>query len=250
MDNGGSRAGRAKRLWRPVAVVVVVVALLVIYSLYGSEIRDLLAGARDRIEGTGPWAPLVFVLVYIVGVVACFPGTVLTVGAGGMFGAVKGILLVSLASTAGATCSFLIARYFARDAVAGWLEGRENFRKLDRLTREHGGVVVAITRLIPLFPYTLINYGFGLTGVRLGTYVLCSWLFMLPGTAAYVLIGAGAVEAAAEERVPWGIVIALAAVAAVLFMVGRYGRAYLKKRMAADGLIPRDESADEAEQQA
>jgi uncharacterized membrane protein YdjX (TVP38/TMEM64 family) len=127
--------------------------------------------------------------------------------------------------------AFLIARYFARDSVRNWLEGKEKFRQLDRLTREHGAMVVAITRLIPLFPYTLLNYGFGLTAVRLVTYAFFSWLCMLPATVAFVLVGAAGAEAAEERQVPWLLVAGLSAAILVLIVIGRYGRAYFRRHM-------------------
>ncbi|MDP6438743.1 MAG: TVP38/TMEM64 family protein [Candidatus Brocadiia bacterium] len=217
--------------WRAVGVVAVLVLLLVAYKFYGAQIDEAMKAARDGIERTGRWAPVVFIAVYIVGTVACFPGSVLTLGAGAIFGPVWGLVYVSFASTTGATCSFLMGRYFARGPISGWLEGKEKFQKLDELTRAHGSYIVAVTRLIPLFPFTLLNYGFGLTRVPLLTYVWCSWLFMLPGTAAYILVGAGAAQAAEKKQFPWGIFIALLTVAIVLFLIGHFGRSFVKRKM-------------------
>jgi uncharacterized membrane protein YdjX (TVP38/TMEM64 family) len=217
--------------WRAVGVVVVLVLLLVAYKFFGTQITAVMEQARNWIERRGSWAPVVFIAVYVVGTVACFPGFVLTFGTGAIFGPVWGLVYVSFASTTGAACSFLVGRYFARGAISGWLEGKEKFQKLDELTRVHGSYVVAVTRLIPLFPFTLLNYGFGLTKVPLLTYVWCSWLFMLPGTAAYVLLGAGAAQAAEKRAFPWGIFIALLPVAVVLFVIGRFGRSFVKRKM-------------------
>ena len=233
MSAEGETEGRKAGLWRPAGVLLIVVAVVILYKVFGSQIQRLLETAKTWIESTGVWAPVVFVAVYIVAVVACFSGAVLTIGGGVMFGPVLGVILVSIASTTGATCSFLIARYLARKQIARWLEGKEKFQRLDRLTAEHGGMVVAIARLIPLFPFTLINYGFGLTEVRFLTYVVCSWLFMLPGTAAFVLIGATGGQAAEEGRFPWAVFLVLLAVVVVLFVLGRFARSYLKRKMAA-----------------
>ncbi len=124
-----------------------------------------------------------------------------------MFGSVLGLVAsVSVASTLGAALAFAVARWFARDSVARWLAKNERFLRLDRMTGTARCVVVAITRLVPIFPFTLLNYGFGLTGVRFRTYVLWSWLCMLPGTVLYV-VGADAVtRGLAEGRVPWPLV--------------------------------------------
>ncbi|MBS3761692.1 MAG: TVP38/TMEM64 family protein [Planctomycetes bacterium] len=231
MSETSAEKSDKKKLWKPLVIILAVVSLIVVYRVFGDQIRDLLKQTREWIESTGGWAPAVFIAVYALGVVVCFPGTILTIGAGAMFGAVKGIIVVSLASTLGATLCFLIARYLARKPVEHWLQGKEKFQKLDGMTEEHGGMVLAITRLIPIFPFNLQNYGYGLTRVKLLTYIICSWLFMLPGTAAYVLAGAGASEAAKEKQIPWAIVIPLAIVVIILFVAARYGRAYLKKKM-------------------
>ena len=133
-----------------------------------------------------------------------------------------------MASTLGAALAFAVARWFARDSVTRWLGDNERFAALDRMTAEHGAIMVAITRLVPIFPFTLLNYGFGLTGVRFGTYVLWSWLCMLPGTILYV-VGADAVtKGLAEGRVPWSLVGVVVAVAVGLTLVVRRARRSLQ----------------------
>lgn len=120
-----------------------------------------------------------------------------------LFGSVLGVLTVSLASTLGASLAFLLARYVARAAVAQRFGQNQKFHRLDRMTEEHGAIIVAITRLIPLFPFTLLNYGFGLTAVPFWTYVFWSWLCMLPMTVVFV-VGADAVTLSLSEgRIPW-----------------------------------------------
>src|SRR5574337_97611 len=150
-----------------------------------------------------------------------------------MFGSVVGVATVIVGATTGAVAAFAIARWLARDAVAAWLAKNEKFARLDALTERHGAIIVAITRLLPIFPFSLLNYGFGLTRVRFGTYVLWSFVCMLPGTMLYV-VGADAVtRGLAEGRVPWGLVGALAAVVAVLVLVIRRARRALASREAA-----------------
>jgi len=170
------------------------------------------------------------VLLYIAAVVAGIPGSAITIAAGALFGSVLGVILVSIGSTVGASLAFLIARYFARDAVARWAQSKPKFSQLDRLTREHGEIIVAITRLVPLFPFNLLNYGFGLTGVPFWTYVFWSWLCMLPGTVLYV-VGADAITTAiAEGRAPWVLIVILAAVIAILALLVRYAKRKLRTK--------------------
>jgi len=141
-----------------------------------------------------------------------------------MFGSVVGVITVSLGSTLGAAAAFAVARWFARDAVVRWLGGNASYTRLQDLTARHGAIVVAITRLVPLFPFNLLNYGFGLTAVPLPTYVFWSWLCMLPGTILYV-VGADAVtKGLAEGRVPWTLAGVILAVAGLLVYVVRRAR--------------------------
>ena len=205
--------------WRPVALIAVVVSIIVLSYLLG--IGRQLEALRGWIEGFGPLAPLAFALVYIVAVVAALPGSAITVAAGALFGSIKGVILVSVSSTVGASIAFLVGRYFARKAVVRWLSGNEQFSKLDRLTEIHGAIIVAVTRLVPLFPFNLLNYGFGLTRIRFWTYVFWSWLCMLPGTVLYV-VGADAVfQGISQGRVPWIPAAVVMAVFGFLVMVAR-----------------------------
>ena len=117
------------------------------------------------------------------------PGSILTLGAGYLFGLGYGFAIVSFASTVGATCAFLVGRFFAREWVAGKLSAMPRFSALDRAVGARGAAVVLLTRLSPAFPFTLLNYALGLTQVPLKTYVLVSWLGMMPGTLLYVYLG-------------------------------------------------------------
>jgi len=206
--------------WRPVALLMVIAGILVLTQALG--LGQKFGHVRDWIATLGAWGPVIFVLLYTAAVVAALPGSVLTISAGVLFGSFVGVLAVSIASTLGATLSFIIGRYFARDAVANWLSTKETFQKLDRLTQTHGGVMVALTRLLPIFPFNLLNYGFGLTNVRLRTYVLYSWLFMLPGTVLYV-VGADALTKGVEKgEMPWGLLaLLLVMIMIVVVMVKR-----------------------------
>jgi len=221
IPGGGARV--ASRPWlRPLVLGLVLIAMAAAAQIFG--LGDRLDDLRSWILGLGPWGPLVFIAIYAIAVVAAIPGSVLSIAAGTMFGSLLGVAVVSVASTLGAAMAFAVARWFARDSIARWLANNEKFTKLDRMTSRHGAIVVAITRLVPLFPFTLLNYGFGLTGVRFRTYVLWSWLCMLPGTVLYV-VGADAVtRGLAEGRVPWPLVAILVVTGAVLTLIVRRAR--------------------------
>jgi uncharacterized membrane protein YdjX (TVP38/TMEM64 family) len=181
----------------------------------------------------GAWGPVVFVPLYAMAVVAALPGSALTVAAGALFGSVLGVLVVSTAATLGASLSFLIARYFARDAIARWLSTNEKFRRLDQLTEQHGVIIVALTRLVPLFPFNLLNYGFGLTRVPFWTYLFWSWLCMLPGTILYVVGADALTQGIARGEMPWVLIGAIGGVGALLMMLVRYARRRLQNEEMA-----------------
>jgi len=237
MDTDGPRATKenarkARGLWRPIALIAVIIAMLIAAKALG--IGERIGALRDWIESLGSLGPVVFVLLYAIAVVAALPGSALTVAAGALFGSVQGVIVVSIASTLGASLSFLVGRYFAREAVANWLSDKEKFQKLDRLTEQQGAVIVAITRLVPIFPFNLLNYGFGLTRVPFWTYVFWSWLCMLPGTVLYV-VGADAVtKTVVQGEVPWVLVAALVATAAILAVIVRQARRRLQDQEDAD----------------
>jgi uncharacterized membrane protein YdjX (TVP38/TMEM64 family) len=190
--------------WRPVALFAAVAALAVLAQWL--DVAQYLVKLRTWIESLGAWGPLIFGLIYIVAVVAVVPGSALTAAAGALFGSVVGVLVASTAATVGASVSFLIGRYFARDATLRWLCRRERFRRLNRLTARYGALAVLLTRLSPFLPFNVLNYGFGLTQVRFWTYVFWSWVGMLPGVIFVVLTSAAVVRAVTRGAIPWFLV--------------------------------------------
>lgn len=215
-----------KGLLKPALLLAAVVGAA--WGLNAMGAGAWLASARSWIESLGAWGPAVYVLVYICATVACFPGSVLTIMGGALFGSVLGTILVSIASTTGAAICFLIARYLARDSIKGWLEGNERFQTLDQLTEREGDIIVMFTRLVPLFPFNLLNYGFGLTRVRFSTYVLWSWLCMIPFTVVYVAGTDAIIQSIKEGSVPWALIVVIASVLVIMTAIVRKA----KKRFA------------------
>ena len=138
-----------------------------------------------RLAGLGAWAPLAFVLGYILATVALVPGSILTLAAGALFGLWKGVLLAFIAATLGAAAAFLVARHLARDFVHRRLGGDQRVAAIDRAIGDHGRKIVFLLRLSPAFPFNLLNYLLGITTVRFTDYLIAS-LGMLPGTFLYV----------------------------------------------------------------
>ncbi|MBW1715466.1 MAG: TVP38/TMEM64 family protein [Deltaproteobacteria bacterium] len=225
-------------MWRPILLLGVVIAILVLSYVFG--IGERLVALRDWIQALGALGPAVFILIYTGAVVAALPGSAITIIAGAIFGSVLGVIVVSIASTLGASLAFLIGRYFARDATAKWLSKREKFKKLDVLTEKHGAIMVALVRIVPIFPFNFVNYGFGLTRVRFWTYVFWSWLCMLPGTVLYV-VGTDAIsQAIIQKRVPWTLIGVIIGVGILLVLLVKLAR----KRLREEGEEVEDTGGD------
>jgi uncharacterized membrane protein YdjX (TVP38/TMEM64 family) len=224
----GTAGARGKDIWKLVLFAAVVLSLIVLARVFG--LGERLQELRDWIEGMGNLGMVAYVVLYIVAVVAAVPGLPISIAAAAIFGAFKGVILVSIGSTLGASLAFLIARYLARDAIYRRLSGSDKFRRLDRLTEQHGAVIVAITRLVPLFPFNLLNYGYGLTRIPFWTYAFWSWLCMLPGTIVYLVGTDALVTAATTGDVPWLIVGVFVVALAIVILAVRIASGKLKEK--------------------
>ncbi len=181
---------------------------------------------RDWINGFGAIAPLVFVAGYAIAVLAFLPATPLTLLGGLVFGAVWGTLWAWVGATLGATLAFLMGRYAARGLVESWKENNERVRNLDEGVEEHGWRMLLITRLVPVFPFSLQNYAYGLTKIGLPTYVLLTAVLIVPGVAVYTFAG-GSLATARENLAQTFLYLGMAA---VLFVLISLIPGWLRKR--------------------
>ncbi len=182
-----TRRKRSGEALRVVILVVAAAALLALGAYF--EVPQYLRQALDWIDGLGFIGPMVFILLYILVTVLFVPGSILTLGAGAVFGVVWGTIWVSIGSTLGATAAFVVGRYFMRDWVSRQIGRSERFSAVDDAIGNEGGKIIFLLRLSPVFPYNLSNYIYSLTKVGIGSYMLASWVGMLPGTVMYVYIG-------------------------------------------------------------
>jgi uncharacterized membrane protein YdjX (TVP38/TMEM64 family) len=231
-------AGLSRARWRIVLVVGALAAVVV--AGRALDAGAALQGALAWINRLGPWAPAIFVLLYVAATVLLLPAVVLTLGAGVVFGVARAFAAVSVGATLGATAAFLVGRYLARDWVARRVAASATLGAIDEVVAREGWKIVALTRLSPAFPFVLLNYAFGLTRVSLRHYVLASWIGMMPGIALYAYLGslAGDVAAAAaggRARTPWEwalYALGFLATLAVTVYVTRMARAALARRVA------------------
>lgn len=160
---------------------------------------------------------LAFMGLYIAGTILFLPGSLLGLAGGALFGPVWGTIYTLVAATMGATLAFLVARYVGSDRVVARAGG--HLKQLIEGVEAEGWRFVAFVRLVPIFPFNLLNYALGLTRIRLVDYALASFLCMTPGTVAYSYLGYAGREAltGGESLVRKGI-IALALLAAAAFL--------------------------------
>ena len=217
------------------SVVAILLFAAKFFNLQGA-IRSLL----DRIASLGPWVPAVFILAYILACVFFIPGSLLTLSAGVLFGVVRGSLCVSVGATLGGTAAFLIGRYLARGWVSRKIEAYPKFRAVDEAVAREGWKIVGLMRLSPVFPFNLLNYGFGVTRVSLRDYFFASWIGMMPGTVMYVYIGSlagdlASIGSAHRTRTPaeWALyAVGFAATVALTLYITRIARKALEQRVA------------------
>lgn len=171
-----------------------VLALLLITAIAVAatqfDIAAQLSSFLDNVASYGLPGMLLFIALYIAATIGFVPASILTLGAGAVYGFWQGFALVSIASTSGAIAAFLTGRYIARDWVNSKIQQNQKFSAIDAAVGTQGWKIVLLTRLSPVFPFNLLNYAFGLTQVKFSHYGFFSWLGMLPGTALYVYLGA------------------------------------------------------------
>ncbi len=206
----------------------------------GFNPQELLRNALEWVDSLGAVGAIAFMLIYIVATVAFLPGSILTLGAGVLFGVFLGSIYVFISATIGATLAFLVGRYFARGWISKKIADNNKFAAIDRAVGEEGLKIVLLTRLSPVFPFNLLNYGLGVTGVSLKDYVVAS-VGMIPGTIMYVYLGSlagniariGGAEQPTNPIITWAIrIIGFIATVAVTLYVTKVARKALDESIS------------------
>lgn len=206
----------------------------------GFNLQDPLRNALEWIESLGVGGGIAFIAIYIAATVAFLPGSILTLGAGVVFGVLLGAIYVFVGATLGAIAAFVVGRYLARGWISRKIAGNQKFAAIDKAVAKEGFKIVLLTRLSPVFPFNLLNYAFGITGVSLQDYALGS-IGMIPGTIMYVYIGslAGDLARIGTESQPtnptiqWAIrIIGFIATVAVTLYVTRIARQALAEKVS------------------
>jgi len=181
--------------------------------------RDQLdiSSIQANLDRLGIFAPIIFIGFYILGTVLFFPGSLLTLVGGALFGPWLGTLYNLTGATLGATLAFLVSRYLGSE----WVQQKASgiLQKLLEGVETEGWRFIAFVRLVPLFPFNLLNYALGLTRIKLLPYMLTTWICMIPGGFAYTWLGhAGSEAASGSENTLQNILIAIALLAIVIYI--------------------------------
>ncbi|HMB16412.1 MAG TPA: VTT domain-containing protein [Pelovirga sp.] len=186
-------AGKSRSIMGKLAIVaLLIVAVIVAYQTGIAQYLEQ-ERLRDLLQEYGMLAPLIYMAIYTLTPVLFLPGLPITIVGGILFGPLWGVVYSITSATAGACLAFLVSRYLARDLVKSRLSGAR-WRQLDMQVAAQGWKMVALTRLIPLFPFNLLNYAFGLTGIKLSHYALATFVFMLPGCIAFIVFSSSLLD--------------------------------------------------------
>jgi uncharacterized membrane protein YdjX (TVP38/TMEM64 family) len=223
--------------WKLVAAAVVVVGGVLVARQMG--LFELMTMANvERLDAwfdsLGFWAPLTFILVWIAACVFFLPGLPVTIVGALVFGPIWGSIYSSIGSVLGATAAFLVGRYAARSMVEGLVRKNKALQKIDDGVEKQGWRMLMITRLVPLFPFNAQNYVYGLTKISLPTYVLVSFICMLPACIAFNFM-AGSVRTG-----EFGKILLYLAIGAIVFVIISLVPGWIKKRYGGSELLDKE----------
>jgi uncharacterized membrane protein YdjX (TVP38/TMEM64 family) len=246
---GAAQGQKRQKPWLRLLGAIAVLGILVLVAgqlglfdlLQGGTLKERVERLDAMFQSLGAWAPAVFILIWIVACVLLLPGLPVTIAGGLVFGAVWGSVWTVVGANLGAAAAFLVGRYAARGMVQGWIEKNASLKKIDEGVRQQGWRMLMITRLVPVFPFSIQNYVYGLTDIPLRTYVLVTFPTILPATVAFNLATGSAREVILSGGQPETLkrTILSLAIAAVFFVLVSLIPGWLKKRYgAAAGIGP------------
>ena len=210
-----------------IIVVAVIAAVFFIANRLGftDRIQDIPA-MQAWFQSLGFIGYGAFVLIYIVAAVFMLPAAPLTIIAGITFGSVLGAILSLLAATIGATFAFIVARYIARDTIVNKFKDNAIFARIENGLKQNGVSFLILTRLVPVFPYNVQNYAYGVTPINLWTYTGISFITMAPGAFIYAYMAGEIVTHGFSVK----LMIQFAIAGVILFLVSLVPKYIAKKK--------------------
>ncbi|MAF35533.1 TVP38/TMEM64 family protein [archaeon] len=208
--------------------ILLIAIAAVLFSIYYFDVIQLLTPEmiKSNVESFGVFAPIVFILLYIVATVFFLPGTPLSIASGVLFGPIFGTIYVVVGATVGASIAFFVARYFGEGFVDSFLKDKfKTLHEYDHKLEKNGFVVVLLLRFIPLFPFNGLNFAFGLTEVRFKHFFLATLFGIIPGTFVYAYLGSSL-----SSFNVYNIIIALVLLALFIIVPHKIHKHQKKKR--------------------
>jgi uncharacterized membrane protein YdjX (TVP38/TMEM64 family) len=216
-----------------IAVILLIASQAGLFDLLKSgTLKERVLRLDALFQSLGAWAPTVFILTWIVACVILLPGLPISLVGGLVFGAVWGSVWTTVGANLGAAAAFLIGRYAARSMVEGWIDKNQSLKKIDGGVKQQGWRMLMITRLVPLFPFNLQNYVYGLTDIPFRTYALVTLPCMIPATIAYNFASGSAREVILSGGQPEALkkTFLYLAIAAVFFVLVSLIPGWVKKQ--------------------
>ena len=218
-------------------VVLSIVACIIQQSGF-AELVTHFDRLREAIRQSGAFGYTLYILLFIVATLFLIPGSILVIAGGVIFGPLAGTLLSLLAATLASSASFLFARWLGRELLLKYIGQTTIFQAIEKGIARSGTDFLILTRLIPLFPYNIQNYAYGLTAIPFWTFTFISALTTLPGIFIYTLMASELIR----EGVTPLFVLKLTLAGLALFALIQAAKSYARYRRIA---TPRLRSNDE-----
>ncbi|MGE0268937.1 MAG: TVP38/TMEM64 family protein [Candidatus Omnitrophota bacterium] len=185
---------------------------------------------KEKIDSFGIWGPVIYIVLYVFRPLLLFPASLYSASAGAIWG-LNGLIYLIIGANLSSTAEFLIARYFARDAVEKFIKGK--FNRIDQAIEKRGFVTVLLIRVIPNVAWDIQNLALGLTKVKFSDYTLATFIGILPGSFALVYFGSSFISVLTNPKHIWKILVAFVIFAAVYYL-----QQFLKKKQNKGPLTP------------
>ena len=202
---------------------------LVIYAIHTFGLFDLLTDLphlQTLIRQSGLFGYSLYILLFIIATLFLLPGSILVIAGGIVFGPLLGALLSLIAATLASSCSFLLARWLGRDLLLKYVGHSHTFQAIEKGIARNGIDFLILTRLIPLFPYNIQNYAYGLTTITFWPYTLISALTTLPGIVIYTVMASDL----ANEGITLRFILQLCLAGLALFILVQLAKLYARHK--------------------
>ncbi|ENW0565443.1 TVP38/TMEM64 family protein [Escherichia coli] len=202
---------------------------LVIYAIHTFGLFDLLTDLphlQTLIRQSGLFGYSLYILLFIIATLFLLPGSILVIAGGIVFGPLLGTLLSLIAATLASSCSFLLARWLGRDLLLKYVGHSHTFQAIEKGIARNGIDFLILTRLIPLFPYNIQNYAYGLTTITFWPYTLISALTTLPGIVIYTVMASDL----ANEGIKLRFILQLCLAGLALFILVQLAKLYARHK--------------------